>query len=165
MKKTSAPEVQTMSYGTQGKAPAFVHTPSSIQRVKDYRQKHGCSLMEAKAAIEREILGGPTYAELEFASWNPISVIDSRANRDHTIGLLVNVARKAWYAMDDSCYDHTLNKTITIITMAEDSFEELEEALNALDELPENMVPNLIMEGPSKAEFILLGHANRPTQA
>lgn len=70
----------------------------------------------------------------------------------NAIAALVRVARAAWHAADDS--EEIQGDNDLEYRVPSSSFDELSNALNALDDFPDDK-PGYVLSGPAKAEWVL----------
>jgi hypothetical protein len=87
----------------------------------------------------------------------PSALTDGLCDRDRVIALLIAVAREAFYTLED-CEEACDTDGHSHFNITGDHARALSAALDELDELPEDLQPNVVMTGPAKAEWILRAH-------
>jgi hypothetical protein len=81
--------------------------------------------------------------------------------QEHVVQKLIAVARAA-YNVADTC-EETITGEGRELTVYGSMFDDMSEALDLLDALPEDLQPNVVMTGPAKAEYMLLS-TRQPTE-
>lgn len=100
------------------------------------------------------------WPEAMLVTADELRMILEREARD-TVEKLIAVARAAWHATDNSEEVERGDGRQYCIDAVQ--FDALSEALDALDELPDDR-PGYVMHGPAKAEWALMG-ANAKVEA
>ena len=120
-------------------------------------EKQAAKIAELEAS-EKE---GWRYAdELEQERKRLEAIIKASQEQETIVRMLISVARAAYFTLDDCEERDGDDGTEYVIT--QNNFNSLSLALDELDDLPEDLQPNVVMTGPAKAEFMLLSTYAKP---
>lgn len=127
-----------------------------------YTDAKNCPFNEHEAFLEslydednwtiNYMLGPVRYSEIFEDGSVDVILLSASDTPQKALAALVNVARAAFYAADDS--EEIEGDDGRELRVSSNNFDALSDALDALDDLPDDR-PDYVMNGPARAEWAL----------